>query len=204
MKYKITFLSDWVIFNGFNTGEYDNGLLRDTDGFPYIPGKTLKGVFREAYEQIYGILEKEQTELKPPENYFGKTKDKTNGNKNDGLLTFTNAELSDNIREEVNSLSEKDRIFVLGKIGVPVPRIEIDNETNMTKEHSLATLEMGRKGMEFTFSIDYETEEDGNSKKVLELCRKYIGRIGAMRTRGKGKCKIEPVIPVTANISKGA
>ena len=48
MTYKITFFDYWHLSSGLSGGaKYSNSVVRDTDGFPYVPGKTIKGLLRE-------------------------------------------------------------------------------------------------------------------------------------------------------------
>lgn len=52
VKYDLTvsFLGYWFVGTGRESGAYsDESVLRDSSGFPYVPGKSLKGVFREAF-----------------------------------------------------------------------------------------------------------------------------------------------------------
>ncbi|MCD9527520.1 RAMP superfamily CRISPR-associated protein [Photobacterium carnosum] len=46
--------SDWHIGSGEEGGAYADALmLKDRLGLPYMPGKSLKGLFREAFEQAH-------------------------------------------------------------------------------------------------------------------------------------------------------
>ncbi len=48
----VNFLGYWFIGTGSESGSYSDLLAqRDPRGFPYVPGKSLKGVFREAFRQ---------------------------------------------------------------------------------------------------------------------------------------------------------
>ena len=53
---KIEFQSDWHIGSGAGIpGSVDRQVLRDSQGLPYIPGKTLTGILRDAAEFITDI-----------------------------------------------------------------------------------------------------------------------------------------------------
>ena len=53
---KIEFQSDWHIGSGAGIpGSVDRQVLRDSQGFPYIPGKTLTGILRDAAEFVAEI-----------------------------------------------------------------------------------------------------------------------------------------------------
>lgn len=53
IKYKIDFYTFWHIGSGLSGGTYaDNLVLKDSNGLPFIPGKTLKGLFKETSKEI--------------------------------------------------------------------------------------------------------------------------------------------------------
>ncbi len=195
IEYKIKFTSDWAILSGKSAGGIDNRLLRDENGFPYIPGKTIKGVFREGYEEIEEMLPEGFKKLE----FFGKIKEREKGDnadKEDSIFIFSNAELPKDLKEEINSLKPQDKAFVLNEIGYVIPRNRIDDETNMAEEKALAFFEVGRKGIEFIASIVKKDNSDitpDEEKLFIEYLFKYVRRIGALRTRGKGKFEIEVI-----------
>lgn len=49
MKVTINFYSNWAIGSGKGGDSKDSIILLDDDGLPFIPGKTLKGLIRDAY-----------------------------------------------------------------------------------------------------------------------------------------------------------
>ncbi len=53
MKYSIQFHDYWCTASGLSGGaKADILTLKDTDGLPYVPGRTIKGLLREAAETI--------------------------------------------------------------------------------------------------------------------------------------------------------
>lgn len=54
MKLKIQFNSFWATGTGKAGGSLDSIVLKDEENLPYIPGKTLKGLLRDAYKEIEG------------------------------------------------------------------------------------------------------------------------------------------------------
>lgn len=53
MKIKISFLTEWHCGNGTTGGaDLDLTLIRDEDGLPYVPGRTLRGLLKEQMEYI--------------------------------------------------------------------------------------------------------------------------------------------------------
>ena len=48
MIYKVTFLDYWHLSSGLTSGsKLDSTVVKDKDGLPFIPGKTIKGLLRE-------------------------------------------------------------------------------------------------------------------------------------------------------------
>ena len=49
IKYKITFFSNWHCGSGLAAGaDTDELVIKDRNGLPYVPGRTIKGLLREA------------------------------------------------------------------------------------------------------------------------------------------------------------
>ena len=52
---RLTFDFDWHVGSGAGIpGSVDRQVLRDEEGFPYVPGKTLTGILRDAAKWIAG------------------------------------------------------------------------------------------------------------------------------------------------------
>jgi CRISPR/Cas system CSM-associated protein Csm3 (group 7 of RAMP superfamily) len=55
INYKIEFFSNWHCGSGLAAGaDVDALVVKDADGLPYVPGKTIKGLLREAAEELNG------------------------------------------------------------------------------------------------------------------------------------------------------
>jgi len=53
IKYEIKFLDYWHLGSGLSAGtKLDSLVIKDENGLPFAPGKTLKGLFREMAEEI--------------------------------------------------------------------------------------------------------------------------------------------------------
>jgi len=56
IKYEIKFHTDWHCGSGLAAGAGVDALtVKDKNGLPFIPGKTIKGLVREAVEEILFI-----------------------------------------------------------------------------------------------------------------------------------------------------
>src|SRR5690554_4168640 len=50
---RLTMLSDWHVGSGTGRpGNVDRVVARDADGLPYVPAKTLRGIWRDACERL--------------------------------------------------------------------------------------------------------------------------------------------------------
>lgn len=53
IDYHIEFFSQWHCGSGLSAGaDIDLLVIKDKEGMPFIPGKTLKGLIREAVENL--------------------------------------------------------------------------------------------------------------------------------------------------------
>ncbi|WP_208029690.1 RAMP superfamily CRISPR-associated protein [Rhabdothermincola sediminis] len=53
LRLKVTFTSDWHVGSGTGRpGDVDRLVRRDADGLPWVPAKTLTGIWRDACEQV--------------------------------------------------------------------------------------------------------------------------------------------------------
>lgn len=56
IKYNLEFFSYWHCGSGLSEGAgVDLLVIRDSDGLPFIPGKTIKGLVREAVEELNSL-----------------------------------------------------------------------------------------------------------------------------------------------------
>ena len=66
IKYKIEFFSNWHCGSGLAAGaDVDSLVIKDNDGLPFVPGKTIKGLLSEAvftlnestpfFSEVFGI-----------------------------------------------------------------------------------------------------------------------------------------------------
>ena len=94
MKYKVEFYSDWHCGSGLSSGsDIDSLVIKDEDGLSFVPGKTLKGLLREAAEQICGFRKGNKANDDFIVKCFGRETDKETENSDAGCCYFSNAEL---------------------------------------------------------------------------------------------------------------
>jgi CRISPR/Cas system CSM-associated protein Csm3 (group 7 of RAMP superfamily) len=98
LSYTIEFFSEWHCGSGLAAGaDTDALVIKDIDGLPYVPGKTVKGLFREAAEDLIDL---KYTDLSGAfYNSFGKFSDKDDTAI--GEIFFSNAELCEDERKQI-------------------------------------------------------------------------------------------------------
>ena len=204
-EYEIQFFNEWHCGSGLAAGaDLDALVIKDGQRLPYIPGKTIKGLVREAIEDYYTFQE---TEI--PEDfikYFGNSKDKDNrkvkyndkqekkfDEKTDdnidairfGLLFFSNAELPNIERNELTKQHAQDFMYA------SIASTRIDDNGTASKTSLRKTEVTIPCKLQFYIQSDEEI-----SKDFLEIINKSVGlikRIGQNRNRGLGRCQIKKV-----------
>ncbi len=171
IKYKIEFFSNWHCGSGLAAGaDVDALVIKDSQGLPYVPGRTLKGLLREAAS----VLSENQEAI-----------DKTFGISGDedghiiGASYFGNATLPSAERQyilEQGLVSYLYQTFSSTRI----------DENGIAKDNSLRKIET-------VVPCKLEGEilnVPSDAKQALEDAMQYIKRMGTGRNRGYGRCKI--------------
>lgn len=171
IKYEIEFFSNWHCGSGLAAGaDVDSLVIKDKEGLPYIPGRTIKGLFREAADLLND--NKDTLNL-----VFG-----VSGNEENhaaGTSFFSNAVLSENERRYVLEHQLQDYLFET------FASTQID-ENGIAKDHSLRKIQTVVPCMLEGVILNVP---DGVVNMIDEaIC--FIKRLGTGRTRGYGRCKI--------------
>jgi CRISPR/Cas system CSM-associated protein Csm3 (group 7 of RAMP superfamily) len=173
LKYKIQFFSDWHCGSGLAAGaDVDALVIKDDEGFPFIPGKTIKGLVREAIETI-GSADENQIK-----NSFGFFKDDKEEMVK-GQMFFENAELDKNLKATIDN--QKTTKFLYRSISSTA--IE---ENGIAKDNSLRRVEVVVP-CELEGKI-YDVPDTIQDELIKAL--KFIKRMGVSRNRGLGRCQI--------------
>lgn len=187
LKYKIEFFSMWHCGSGLSGGaEKDASVLKDKNKLPYIPGKTIKGLVREALEDI--VYYSNRTDL-------NKELIRSLGNSEDhdlridtssdsscamhkGITFFTNAILETKEQSYIVSKELMDYLYrnisstAIGQDGTAV-------------EHSLRIIECTVPCTLYGEIIDIPDIIYEEYQMALQM----IKRLGMNRNRGLGRCK---------------
>lgn len=177
LHYKLEFFSDWHCGSGLAAGaDVDALVVKDDAGLPFVPGKTVKGLLREAMEELISLkgsgMESLFTETF---GYFDK--DLKEGVK--GCAFFSNAELPAPERKAI--IAGKLQPFMFRQIASTA--IDADG---VALDHSL-------RRMEVTVPCTLEgviigLPDNKEFLKEMEDALLYVKRMGQNRNRGLGRC----------------
>lgn len=182
LTYKIEFYDYWSTASGLSGGALADSLcLKDKNGLPYVPGKTIKGLFREAAKTLMDLNHSDITKTFIFD-VFGEPEraaDEENGEEKlkSAISFFSNAvfnvETSQAItRELAPHLFEQITTTAL-------------EPTGLAKNHSLR-----RSEYSLPCTLYGEILDAAYYKDALSTCAAFIKRLGLNRHRGYGRCKI--------------
>jgi CRISPR/Cas system CSM-associated protein Csm3 (group 7 of RAMP superfamily) len=181
IKYKIEFYDFWHIGSGQHSGVVADAIVSKTkNNLPFIPGRTLKGLLREAAEVLNSLNGGELVSSEFIESVFGNETTATETNK--AISFFSNAYLSNNLSEKlVNSKLSSNLYRLLSSTAL--------DDKGQAKKGSLRTLEVTIPLTLYGSVIDVPNEQNYSSQ--LEHCFNYVKRMGVNRNRGLGACNLE-------------
>lgn len=177
LHYKLEFFSDWHCGSGLAAGaDVDALVVKDDAGLPFVPGKTVKGLLREAMEELIAIKDNGMEDLFTKTfGYFNKEM----GEGVKGCAFFSNAELPDDERKAI--IANKLQPFMFRQIASTA--LDADG---VALDHSL-------RRMEVTIPCTLEgiimgLPDDKEFIKEMEDALLYVKRMGQNRNRGLGRC----------------
>ncbi|GIW92462.1 MAG: hypothetical protein KatS3mg110_0503 [Pirellulaceae bacterium] len=200
--------SDWHVGSGTGRpGNIDRLVTRDADGLPYVPAKTLHGIWRDACERLCQVLDRPQPSgwinwvnyLFGSQPALGKG-DPTGRHKDPtrspipAALQVRAAYIPDSLRR---LLAGQDRRRLQSVLTIIKPGVKIDRRSGTAQTDFLRFEEMGRKGtiLEATCRLDgqFSPELREAASAILIASTKLMERLGGKRRRGAGKCRVEIV-----------
>lgn len=192
ITYTLTFHSEWHCGSGLATGaDLDALVVKDRRHLPFVPGKTIKGLVREAVENVLFFQGKADDEKRKlfiqafgnAENADWNMMDHVSPGKDymrKGETFFTNAELAPELQEAVCGQGLSSYLYR------SVTSTAI-GEDGITVEHSLRRMETVVP-CELTGRII--NVPDGLAEEMKKGLR-FIKRLGLNRNRGLGRCEFQ-------------
>lgn len=227
---RLTMLSDWHVGTGAGwPGNVDKLIARDADGFPFVPAKTLNGIWRDAMETLTLGLDGggKQNDGQPKyewqrfvESIFGNQPALPGAEPTikpfSSILSVQPARLNQALRDRISSFRETDKQKYLTALTFIKPGVEIDEESGTARQDFLRFEEMGRSGTVLTAdcklhfgNLENVTDQQKNTIwALLVSSARLVERIGGKRRRGAGRCVWELLdeeggeVPVAAAIQE--
>lgn len=188
IKYKIEFFDAWHTGSGLAAGaDVDALVIKDKNNLPYIPGKTVKGLVREALEDILKFKNADkQSVLKKNFGVFieeKEQKDDSEGNTKEmerGDIFFTNAHLSDELAKAITKDKNLHRYMYSS-----IASTAIKEDTGVARKHSLRRMQTTIPCELYGAILNVHEELTNDVIDALS----FIKRIGVGRNRGLGRCQ---------------
>lgn len=188
LEFKIQFLSEWHTGSGLTSGsDLDALVIKDQNNLPFIPGKTLKGLIKEACENYNRLSGGKQDEI--IQKYFGvesSTDDNPELTKK-GEAHFTNAEISDAFKKSILQNENSKKLSNHFYRAVASTAI---GENGVAKQHSLRRMETV---IPLVLYAKVLFLEDDKIRDLIGESMGMIKRLGQNRHRGLGRCSFEIV-----------
>jgi len=176
ITYKIKFFSDWHCGSGLGAGaETDAEVIKDSTGLSYVPGKTIKGLLKDACQEISDV-QNEKISQEIITSIFGFGEENNSSIK--GNAFFSNAKLPKVETGEIISNNLQQHLFrniASTAIG----------ENGIAQKNSLRVMEVS---IPITLEGSIEVENDEQKEAIL-LALKWVRHLGTNRNRGLGRCQ---------------
>jgi CRISPR/Cas system CSM-associated protein Csm3 (group 7 of RAMP superfamily) len=179
--YQIEFFTYWHTSSGLSGSTYADLLVNKTDkNLPFIPGKTLKGLLREAAENIHE-LNSDLVRLPFIKDVFGISPSVEDAQKEvfreEAKSFFSNANLSENLTTAIKEESE----YLYNVIAsTKIDKNGLADEGSLRQLEVTIPLVLYAKVEQFPEGSNYETQ--------FEYCLQWVKRMGLNRSRGLGRC----------------
>jgi len=182
LYYQITFLSDWHAGSGLTSGAgADAVVMKDADHLPFLPGKTIKGLLKDAVIDMYevqpSIVDKDMIK-----SMFGFEKE--DGSTAPGSLFFSNAVLPDDERKMITDDLSHYLFRNISSTAIA--------DTGIAKPGSLRTIEVTVPVILEGY-ISSGTDISDEMRKLLKIGMQWTRHAGTHRNRGLGRCRIQLV-----------
>lgn len=190
---RIAFESDWHVGTGAGIpGLIDKLILRDADGLPQVPAKSLSGVWRDAAERLAWALDERQPGRwhRWVEALFGTdpTRSTIAGEPRPAALSLTAARIDlPALRKDGVDRALKEALTFVK------PGVRISAETGRAEPGHLRFIEMATGGLVLHATCRLESPgwDDAQRKLAWAFLVGALGlveAVGAGRRRGQGRC----------------
>ena len=181
MQIRIELFSEWQCGSGLSSGsDVDLLAIKDSHGFPFIPGRTLKGLLADAASQLERVAGDSQGDWNEFRKVcFGRESSRSDGGSESGCLFVSNAELGGATRQEIKAAALAAHLF-RKRSGTKI------DDQGQAEEHTL-------RRMEVAVPMSLYGSIEGCPPPYLdhlEKCMMWVKQLGSQRHRGMGRCHI--------------
>lgn len=188
----LTFLDFWHCGSGSGRGASVDAVVdRDYLGLPYVPGRMLKGLLRDAVGTLEGLG---HAEAGSAEHLFGRAarSDETGQTRQasvPGVLAVSDARLPDDL---ARWLAHEEQRAARAALTTEVFSTAIDSHTGVALDRSLRAIEVA-----IPLELHAEIAPVGRCqpgcdwRDIVRRALPLLNRIGAGRSRGLGRCVAE-------------
>ena len=193
-------------------GLVDRDIVFDDFGLPILPGRRLKGLWREAYQDVTDAWKQCQQAYTSTEKIFGAS-GKGYG-EGDAYIHVLNAELKNDpsLKGWLNYLqhdqvrnSDGNKILhsddVVQYFATVRAQTAIDRLTGSAKENTLRLIRTLNSGYVFRAPVRFSAPPNQSLENALALGAEAIQYMGSSRTRGTGKVRCRFLKIVNGNIT---
>ena len=187
---KILLLSDTTFGRGDGVaGFVDQEIEHDSFGFPYLRGRTLKGLISEECDNLISSLSNDQSIwYEAAAKLFGTTGSTLSSM---GELHVGDACLPADLREAVASQQRQPnttltKADVLSSLTSVRRQTAIDAETGAPETNSLRTTRVVIRETQLTAPLSFESQPDERMEVLLAVGALALRHIGISRNRGRG------------------
>ncbi|MCX7700244.1 MAG: RAMP superfamily CRISPR-associated protein [Gemmataceae bacterium] len=205
-RVRLTMESDWHVGSGMGRpGNIDRLIARDADDLPFVPAKTLRGIWRDACERLCRGLDDGQNGAwsRMVDWLFGSQpalgpNDPTERHSNPANVPLGSAVQIRSARIPsplLENLAHADRRLRQALTFVK-PGVKIDRRSGSAQTDFLRFEEVARKGMILEADCRL-TVRDARARELasalLVASAKLVERLGGKRRRGTGRCRLEVI-----------
>ena len=194
---KMKLLSDTTFGRGDGVaGLVDQEVEHDSNGFPYLRGRTLKGLLSEECDNLIAVLSPDNIRQ-----YWQKVAADLFGKPGSSLETISQMHVGDaclpeDLREVIGYQIQWDKKLnktdILESLTNIRRQTSINNMTGVAEERSLRSARVILRDLEFTAPLIFEIPPNKNTLTVLSVGVLALRRVGSMRNRGLGyvQCRL--------------
>lgn len=191
LRLQLTFLSDWHIGEGAGARGHIDAIIRrhPQDGLPYVPAKTLTGIWRDGCERVaFGLDSRDPSGLwhQLLREVFG-----SNAEDQDNAMRFAKlfvepARFDARLRQSLSAQPALAEALVFLKPGVKL------DQHGVAESQMLRFEEMALGGAELHAVCELDLTGQRRKQALALLCAgaMSVERLGANRRRGNGRCRL--------------